>query len=234
MIGRPKRLPKAKNSDVTWCYNHRAGLTLFGSTAASTPNKLLNTPVGGFLHRVDAIARMLRLRPGVPLARSPAFDATDENMGRTQAVWTWRSLAFARLPGFSHLLRSARWRWRVRSRSPGRVPVAVAHGIQRYRQQQTIAALHAGRRQRRSHARQRRSAPRAARRASRAHARLRFHPRRHHALQRRAQFATPARAPGGRWPYAGQRKLPQLTNSFHRLRFGTQSISASSSAVTMT
>jgi hypothetical protein len=48
--GRPTR----KNSDVTWCYNHRAGLTLFGSTAATAPNKLLDTPVGGFLHRLDA------------------------------------------------------------------------------------------------------------------------------------------------------------------------------------
>jgi hypothetical protein len=91
MIGRPKRPVKRKNSDVTWCYNHRAGLTLFGSTPAATPNKLLNTPVGGFLHRIDAAARMLRLRPVVLLARSLTFCAADENIGRTQAVRTWRS-----------------------------------------------------------------------------------------------------------------------------------------------
>ncbi|WP_198399415.1 hypothetical protein [Caballeronia calidae] len=69
MIGRPKRSQRAKNSDVTWCYNHRAGITLFGSTAVATRNKLLDTPVGGFLHQFDVMTRMFRLRPVVRMER---------------------------------------------------------------------------------------------------------------------------------------------------------------------
>jgi hypothetical protein len=43
-----------KNSDVTWCYNPRAGLTLFGSTTGTARNKLLDRPVGGYARHVDA------------------------------------------------------------------------------------------------------------------------------------------------------------------------------------